>query len=284
MSRSPRPSRSVAVLAAAVVAITATPALASPPAPAEPPRFSFEVFSAKLYVDSAGAAKGTMQARVRALYRFAPALPGEHWIGVTTIILRGPGGSKTVRDRDRLTHLAHGQPVDHRVAISPAEASRLLGSKPASAKVRVRVWGHLELQGHGANEALHVTPSWGPVPLFGGVVTPVSVATMPLPAQVWGEGQLEVQVTDNPPFRRFVAYAYAQGVPVVPDRLTNLDPTSGFIQADNSFQVTGILPIPPCSSAPTATGTVPPGANPTGPAVFTVQSCTGTFGPNTVWR
>jgi len=62
------------------------------------------------------------------------------------ITVRGPGGSKTVRDLDLLRHATAGQIVDHRVVIGRAEAARILGPAGARAKVRLRVRGHLELR------------------------------------------------------------------------------------------------------------------------------------------
>lgn len=282
MNRIPRPARYLAaLLGAAAIAGATTQALATPAAPREPTRHSFEVISATIYVASAGAAKGSMQARVRARYRFTPALPGEKWIGVTTMTMKGPGGSKTVRDRDRLLHLAAGQPVDHRMPISRAEAARILGPRPKAAKVRVFVRGHLEMQGQGANEALNVY-GMGLIPGFGGYLPPMYTTTFPPSARVWGAAtgnQFAVQVTDNAPFRPYVSYVYVMDTPVEPAYLPNDDPATGFIQADNTFALTGAVPNWPCSGPTSVTGSVPPGARPTGPAVVSLTSCMGNLLP-----
>lgn len=278
MNRSPRPARPLAALVGAVaIAAVATPAFATPAAPGEPTRHSFDVVSAKIYVDSAGAAKGMMQARVRARYRFTAALPGEKWVGVTTMTMKGPGGSKTVRDRDRLLHLAAGQPVDHRMLVSRAEAARILGPRPKSAKVRVFVHGHLELQGQRPHEALNVY-GMGPIPGFGGYLPPMYTTTFPPSARVWGGeigDQLAVQVTDNAPFRPYVSYVYVMDTPVEPAYLSNGDPVTGFIEADNTFALTGAVPNWPCAVPTSVVGSVPPGARPTGPAFASLTSCMG---------
>lgn len=140
----------LAVTGAALIAVA--PAMAAPASPGamasatEAPRSSVEVIGARLYADTQGAGKGTLLARTKVRYRHSAAVRGQPWFGSTVITVRGPGGSKTVRDVDRLRHAAAGQIVDHRVVISRAEAARILGPAGVRAKVRLRVRGHLELR------------------------------------------------------------------------------------------------------------------------------------------
>ena len=138
----------LAVTGAALIA--AAPAMAAPASPGamamDAPRSSVQVIGARLYADTQGAGKGTLLARTKVRYRHSAAVRGQPWFGSTVITVRGPGGSKTVRDVDRLRHAAAGQIVDHRVIISRAEAARILGPDGARAKVRLRVRGHLELR------------------------------------------------------------------------------------------------------------------------------------------
>ena len=142
----------LAVTGAALIA--AAPAVAAPASPGatatatatEAPRSSVEVIGARLYADTRGPGAGTLLARTKVRYRHSVAVRGQPWFGSTVITVRGPGGSKTVRDVDRLRHAAAGQIVDHRVVISRAEAARILGPAGVRAKVRLRVRGHLELR------------------------------------------------------------------------------------------------------------------------------------------
>lgn len=309
-------------LAGAVVALglVGTASASSNP-PNQNPRHAFDVISTRVYADTSGAGRGTMLARVKARYRFTPALSNERWVGVTTITLQGPGGSKVVRDRDRLVHPAQGQVVDHRVAIGTAEAARILGPKGHRADVRVRVRGHIEMHGAvetglasgaaggnggngGAGGALGGTGGNGGVGGNGGaggnggsggsagLLDVAPTAQFPPSQQTWGGGNFVVFFTDSAPYRPYAAAWYAYSVAfgaqiVEPAYDANGNPTSGYIRAGNTFQMSAPAVFNCLATPATVSGTVPPQANgvfANGPAVLTAQLCPGTEGPYSLPR
>lgn len=319
MNRTPSATMSLAGCAIAV-GIAGT-AVAGPATPHQAARHSFDVISTRVYSDTAGAGKGTMLARVKARYRFTPALANERWIGVTTITLKGPGGSKTVRDRDRLVHPAHGQVVDHRVVIGRAEAARILGPKGHRSDVRVSVRGHIEMHGaaekglasgaaggnggNGGNAGLLVGAGGnggagavagnggnGGNGGAGGLFDVGPTAQFPPSQQTWGGGNFVVFFTDTAPYRPYAAawYAYSPtfGAQMVePGYDANGNPTSGYIRPGNTFQMSASVVFNCLSTPATVNGTVPAQVNggfADGPAVITAQLCPGTEGPYSLPR
>ncbi len=201
-------------------------------------RHARDVVSTRVFRDTHGAGKGTMLVRVKKRYRYANARADERWFGVTTITVRGPGGSKVVRDTDRLIHPASGQVVDHRVMLSRAEAERILGPRGNRAKVRVTVRGHMEMRGAARETGAIVGVGGnagsggnggnggaggvaGPLVIGGaggnggaggtGVLSVSSTPSYPPPAQSWGNDALFVFWTQTKPFRPYVGALYVPG-------------------------------------------------------------------------
>ncbi|MFM8828281.1 MAG: hypothetical protein ACKOGE_03230, partial [Actinomycetota bacterium] len=242
---------------------------------------SVDVIGSLLYADTQGAGKGTLLARTKVRYRHAGAERGEPWYGSTVITVRGPGGSKTVRDVDLLRHAAAGQIVDHRVVIGRAEAARILGPAGARAKVRLRVRGHLELRaplgemaaagngGAGASGGNGGAGGNGGSGVFGAVGSLVNTGSFPPVGANWGspDGELTVNWTFSQPYQPYVAglYIYDAGngagsVSMQPDYDGNDNPTSGVITPGNTFTIQAPLNDGFCvpGATFTASGSVPP--------------------------
>lgn len=272
---SPMNRISPALLGVAGVALAAAASLtAAPPAPAtaaEATRTAADVLAGRVYIDTAGPGKDIVLVRSRSRYRYTGATAGEHWFGVTTVTLRGPGGTKTVRDADRLRQPAHGEVVEHRVLIGRREAARILGPDGARAKVRVRARAHLELRANAQENGLAAAPGAGNGSLGGnggaggnagllgsgasgdwtpaagngstGGVPLVTTERYPPVTQSWGGGAFSVEWTWDPPYRPFAAAlvvhlpasATVASAELQVDYDANGMPLSGFVTRGNTF-------------------------------------------------
>jgi hypothetical protein len=260
-----------AALAASAAGASGPPVTEQPHPLAE--RHARDVVSTRVFRDTHGAGKGTMLVRVKKRYRYAHARADERWFGVTTIFVRGPGGSKVVRDTDRLIHPAAGQVVDHRVVLSRAEARRILGPRGNRAKVRVTVRGHMEMRGAarengalvgaggsggaggngGAGGAVGVVGIGGAGGNGGnggaggtGLLSVTSTPSYPPPAQSWGNYTLFVYWTQTQPYRPYAGALYVPGwqspqwaaIVLQPRYNRAGNPMSGLLGTGGTFQMT----------------------------------------------